>query len=51
MIFGEIGGVFNGYRELKETHSSFDKDIDPKDDAHTRGRFMGLLQHLEKEGV
>ena len=40
-----------GYRELKETHSSFDKDIDPKDEAHLRGRFMGLLQHLEKEGV
>ena len=41
----------NGLRELKEIHNSINKDIDPKDDAHTRGKFMGLLQHLDKEGV
>ena len=40
----------NGLRELKEFHSSINKDIDPKDDAHTRGKFMGLLQHIDKEG-
>jgi len=40
-----------GKRELKETHSSINKDIDPKDEAHLRGKFMGLLQHLDKEGV
>jgi hypothetical protein len=39
-----------GKRELKETHSSINKDIDPKDEAHLRGKFMGLLQHLGKEG-
>ena len=41
----------NGLRELKEIHNSINKDIDPKDDAHKRGKFMGLLQHLDKEGV
>ena len=40
----------NGLRELKEVHNSINKDIDPKDEAHKRGKFMGLLQHLGKEG-
>ena len=40
----------NGLRELKEIHNSINKDIDPKDDAYTRGKFMGLLQHIDKEG-
>ncbi len=40
----------NGLRELKEIHNSINKDIDPKDDAYKRGKFMGLLQHLDKEG-
>ena len=38
----------NGLRELKEIHSSINKDIDPK--SHKGARFMGLLQLLDKEG-
>ena len=40
----------NGLRELKEIHNTINKDIDPKDESHRGGRFMGLLQHLGKEG-
>ena len=39
-----------GHRELKEIHSSINKDIDPKTQSHKDSRFMGLLQHLEQEG-
>ena len=39
-----------GHRELKEIHSSINKDIDPKTQSHKDSRFMGLLQQLEQEG-